>query len=233
MYRPGKILKTGTWTDTGGVGAYQMSSASTVLDLDQGVPAWRGVAPMKWARSFHNLTVLPDGNVLSLGGQSRYNPNSLADSPVLQPEIWNPTNNTWTAVASHARPRGYHNTSLLLPDGRILLAGSGRLQGSAMINETNAEIYSPPYCTRARGQRSRPPPARWPTAARSRSRRLTPPASRRSASSGSARSRTRSTWTSAGRNSTFRQVARRARDRRPHVPEHGASRRVLRLCDRR
>ena len=36
-------------------------------------------------------------------------------------------------MASSVRPRGYHNTSLLLPDGRILLAGSGRLDGSLMV----------------------------------------------------------------------------------------------------
>jgi predicted phage tail protein len=34
---------------------------------------------------------------------------------------------------------------MLLPDGRILLAGSGRLDGSLMPNEQTAEIFSPPY----------------------------------------------------------------------------------------
>ncbi len=48
-------------------------------------------------------------------------------------------------MASSVRPRGYHNTSLLLPDGRILLAGSGRLDGSLMTPEKTAEIFSPPY----------------------------------------------------------------------------------------
>ncbi len=144
MYRPGKILKTGSWTDTD-FGDPPIVNGSTVLDLDQGVPAWRNVAPMKWARTYHTLTVLPDGDVLSLGGQSRFNANALQDSPVLQPEVWDPDTDTWTALASSKRPRGYHNTSLLLPDGRILLAGSGRLDGSLMVDETTAEIYSPPY----------------------------------------------------------------------------------------
>ena len=40
-------------------------------------------------------------------------------------------------MASSMRPRGYHNMSMLLPDGRILLAGSGRLDGSLMPNETD------------------------------------------------------------------------------------------------
>jgi hypothetical protein len=144
MYRPGKILKTGAWTDTD-FGNPPIGNGAAVLDLDQGVPAWRTTTPTKWARTYHTLTVLPDGDVLSLGGQARFNANSLADSPVLQPEIWDPDSDTWTAMASSVRPRGYHNTSLLLPDGRILLAGSGRLDGSLMANETTAEIFSPPY----------------------------------------------------------------------------------------
>jgi hypothetical protein len=144
MYRPGKVLKTGTWTDTD-FGNPAIHNRSAVLDLDQTVPAWRSVAPMKWSRTYHTLTVLPDGDVLALGGQSAFGANSLVNSPVLQGEIWNPDTDAWKPIASSLRPRGYHNTSLLLPDGRILLAGSGRLDGSMMINEMSAEIYSPPY----------------------------------------------------------------------------------------
>jgi Concanavalin A-like lectin/glucanases superfamily/Galactose oxidase-like, Early set domain/Bacterial Ig domain/Glyoxal oxidase N-terminus len=148
MYRPGKILKSGTWTDTQFPGSVPVGNRAAVLDLDQTVPAWREVARMKWARTFHTLTVLPDGDVLALGGQSVADANSLDDSAVMQPEIWHPANDTWTPLANHVRPRGYHNTSLLLPDGRILLAGSGRLDGSLMTNEQTAEIYSPPYLFR-------------------------------------------------------------------------------------
>jgi hypothetical protein len=40
--------------------------------------------------------------------------------------------------------RGYHSTALLLPDGRVLVAGGG--QGAfATLNQNNAEIYSPAY----------------------------------------------------------------------------------------
>ncbi len=54
---------------------------SAVLDLDQTVPAWRSVAPMKWARTYHTLTVLPDGDVLALGGQGVAGANSLPEQP--------------------------------------------------------------------------------------------------------------------------------------------------------
>ena len=59
-------------------------------------------------------------------------------------EIWDPDTDTWTETAvARQRPRLYHSSSLLLPDGRVLLAGGGAF--APAVNETNAEIYSPPY----------------------------------------------------------------------------------------
>jgi len=145
MYRPGKILKSGTWADPDFPSDVPVTNRAAALDLNETVPTWREVAPMKWKRTFHTLTVLPDGDVLALGGTRSPQGNDVTSSAVLEPEIWHPETDTWTSMASSARPRGYHNTSLLLPDGRILLAGSGRLDGSMMPNEQTAEIFSPPY----------------------------------------------------------------------------------------
>ena len=63
---------------------------------------------------------------------------------VLPAEIWNPDTETWTTVASLQNGREYHSTALLLPDGRVLMAGGGGLPGRA-TDQKNAEIYSPPY----------------------------------------------------------------------------------------
>jgi hemin uptake protein HemP len=48
---------------------------------------------------------------------------------VLPTEIWNPDTDTWTVGASLAIARLYHSSALLLPDGRVLIAGGGQSSG--------------------------------------------------------------------------------------------------------
>ena len=97
---------------------------------------------MAFARRHHNLTVLPTGEVLATGGVAGTKHNDLT-KPVRAAEIWNPTTGTWRTVASNAIVRGYHGTSIFLPDGRVLNSGSGDAAGAP--DQLNAEIYSPPY----------------------------------------------------------------------------------------
>ena len=67
MYRPGKILRTGT---PGGPGAAAnvASAATYTLDMTSGTGTLQQVASMANPRAFLNLTTLPDGNVLVTGG---------------------------------------------------------------------------------------------------------------------------------------------------------------------
>ncbi len=96
-------------------------------------PSWRFTASMNQARRHPNAVLLPDGEVLVIGGGLT----DEAESPILDAEIFDPVSETWSAVASMQRPRVYHSTAILLPDGRVLAAGSD--------GEYTAEIYSPPY----------------------------------------------------------------------------------------
>ena len=92
---------------------------------------------MKYARSYENLTLLPDGTVLTSGGES--SSDGVDTSQAVYPaEIWNPDTEQWTTVASLSIPRLYHSTALLLPDGRVLMAGGGQLPGSSAINRRSS-----------------------------------------------------------------------------------------------
>ena len=96
---------------------------------------------MAYPRYLHNLTVLADGSVLAVGGATDLNMTS--NTGTLAPELWNPATETWQTMASMRDRRNYHSISLLLPDGRVLVAGGGRLPPAADF--LTAEIFSPPY----------------------------------------------------------------------------------------
>lgn len=136
MYDDGKILYAG--------GAMTTNTAE-VIDLDDASPAWRFTSPMAFARRHLNLTVLPTGEVLATGGVGGTTFDDVSKG-VHAAELWNPETGRWTTMASNVVTRGYHSTSLLLPDGRVLNAGSG--QGAGAPDERNAELFSPPYLSR-------------------------------------------------------------------------------------
>jgi hypothetical protein len=89
--------------------------------------------------------LLPDGNVLvTNGGQTTH----VRDDgqAVRQAEMWSPATQQFRKLASMVAPRLYHSTALLLPDGRVLVAGGGRfVDGNDPADQLSAEIYSPPY----------------------------------------------------------------------------------------
>src|SRR5262249_51965335 len=128
MYRPGKILKLGTSANPDA--AVRPSAATAyVLDMTQGSPAWRQVPSMNFARTYATAVLLPDGNVVVVGGGPTTDALGLG-SAVLQPELWSPATETFITLTPMQTPRLYHSTALLLPDGRVLVAGGGRFFGS-------------------------------------------------------------------------------------------------------
>jgi hypothetical protein len=158
MYSPGRFMKTGSASDVDAPTAPTVAT-TYVLDMNQPTPVWRQTQSMDSARGFHNLTTLPDGTVLVTGGGGTTDGvnTSLA---VYDAELWVPDTESWTTMAAGQRPRLYHSTALLLPDGRVLSAGGGRVVGLPSIDQPSAEIFSPPYLFRgARPEITAIPPA--------------------------------------------------------------------------
>ena len=141
MYRPNMILKSGTGSAPPPRAPILPSAVTAyVLDMNQPTPTWLAVAPMAFPRTYHTLTMLPDGNVLATGGSQTTDPGS---APIYAAEIWNPQTGTWSLMSSMQMARTYHETALLLPDGRVLVGGGGGCCNAP--DQTNAEIFSPPY----------------------------------------------------------------------------------------
>ena len=84
---------------------------------------------MAFPRTYHNLTLLPDGTVLATGGG--ITTDAIDAGGAVEPaELWSPVTQTWTTLAGLSVPRLYHSIALLLPDGRVLVAGGGRFFGA-------------------------------------------------------------------------------------------------------
>ena len=133
MYRPGKILRMGG----GEVGIAQCE----VIDMTAPAPAWRPIAPLSFPRRRPDLTLLPDGTAIAIGGSIEGQ--SSPECAMHAAEIWDPDTETWTTMASMDRPRIYHSTAVLLADGRVLTAGGEDSHTAG--GQRSAEIYSPPY----------------------------------------------------------------------------------------
>jgi hypothetical protein len=141
MYSPGKIMKSGTSSDAGAPNA-PATNTTYVLDMTLASPAWQETAPMASPRAFHNLTVLPDGNVLATGGEQTLDGSSIPNA-VYQAELWSPTTQNWRTLSLEQVPRLYHSTAVLLPDARVLVAGGGSVYPAT--DENSGEYFSPPY----------------------------------------------------------------------------------------
>ena len=87
---------------------------------------------MSSPRSNANATILPDGKVFINGGDA-YNDNEFS---IFTPEIYNTKTQTFKTLSQGYFRRNYHSTSLLLPDGTILVSGG---------DVWNSEIFYPPY----------------------------------------------------------------------------------------
>ncbi|HEY9845098.1 MAG TPA: galactose oxidase-like domain-containing protein, partial [Candidatus Caenarcaniphilales bacterium] len=148
MYDEGKVLLVGGSNTKYG----PPTKTAEVIDLYKGSPPrWIPVGSMANARRHHNLTLLADGKVLATGGTSSDSFNNTSGR-ILAAEMWDPATANWSTMASMQVTRTYHSTAVLLPDGRVLMAGGGLPAGNGDPNDPqtkqgnyNAEIYSPPY----------------------------------------------------------------------------------------
>ena len=126
---------TPAWVD--GCGTLGTSNPPGCIPESQGGPQ-----AMDAIRENENLVLLPDGTVMAEGGGQGGGKYSNA---VYYPDDFNPTTNTWASRttgdwAAQQVQRTYHSTAVLLPDGRVVSAGSD--YGS---NPESLEVFSPPY----------------------------------------------------------------------------------------
>jgi hypothetical protein len=113
------------------------TETAELIDLGRLPYAWEQIDPLQDKRAHTCAVLLPDGRVLAVGGNST----GLFDTPVLNVQVFDPEEIKWRQLAPMSVPRGYHSTALLLPDGRVLTAGTTPFGPY----ELRLEVYSPDY----------------------------------------------------------------------------------------
>jgi len=125
--------------------ATQARNSAFLVNYSSGGVSSRRIAPMAYARAYHTSVVLPNGDVVIVGGQARPQP-FTDDQASLVPEIWSPGTERFVAMSQTpmTQPRTYHSVALMLPDARVL-SGGGGLCGGCGVNHANTETFTPPY----------------------------------------------------------------------------------------
>ncbi len=114
-------------------------------------------------RWYGSGVVLPDGSIMVFSGADRDGVVLPGlDVPVVVAERFDARTETWKPMATQHRTRTYHNTALLMPDGRVLVGGHAPISTAYLSNidlsslgfsqgdgrDPSFEIYSPPYVFR-------------------------------------------------------------------------------------
>ena len=105
-----------------------------IVDLNGLEPVVTPTADLDQLRIWSNVMVLADGKVLVNGGSAV---DTQLTGVAYAAAIRDPVTGQWTLGASAVKPRLYHSTALLLPDGSVLTAGGG---APGPVNNLNAEI---------------------------------------------------------------------------------------------
>src|SRR5882672_1268421 len=102
--------------------------------------------------------ILPDGRVLSFGGQysgpapapvATTNAGTIPDCTRVA-DLYDPTMNAWRPLADLNRFIHYHNVTVLVPDGRVIATGGAGLSSNRSFagDDSSIEAFEPPYLFR-------------------------------------------------------------------------------------
>ncbi|KAJ1566732.1 hypothetical protein HK405_008655 [Cladochytrium tenue] len=144
-----------------------------------GLAAWDMSDTLPSGRVMGDLINLPDGSTLLLNGagagMAGWDKGRDPTFQALLYQRYEPAGSRWKALDSSTVPRLYHSTVTLLPDGRVLVAGSAPNDPTSFSEQSSSppafdteyrvEYYMPPYLTAgaSRPQLQTLSATSWPT----------------------------------------------------------------------
>ncbi len=169
-YHEAQFLTAGgvpTYVTAGSPGGYLPVSSSRIdtvtVNGDDMSYESRLTGPLNQPRWYGSSVVMPDGSVMVFSGGTRDGVVVPGlEGAIRQAERFDPQTETWQVMATAHRKRTYHNTAVLMPDGRVLIGGHSPINTAylSFINfdslgladyagrDPSFEIYTPPYALR-------------------------------------------------------------------------------------
>lgn len=117
--------------------AYLVCLLLALLSRPGEAAGWRQAAYPLEPRTSHTATLLSNGSVLVVGGQS-----TMTGAILSSAEIYNPVLDRWTPAGALKQAR-YRHTATLLASGRVLVAGGDAAADTFDTTLATAEIYDP------------------------------------------------------------------------------------------
>lgn len=131
----GKVLVVGGYTGT----ASSQKTIGTVKIYDPMTDLWSAGASLNIKRAEHTATLLPDGKVLVIGGDT-HGAGIASFSSVEATELYDPLTDSWTYSGNLTHARVGH-TATLLADGRVMVVGGHTARIVRQLK--TVELYNP------------------------------------------------------------------------------------------
>jgi N-acetylneuraminic acid mutarotase len=132
------LVSGGTYVGGGSGGALSSSEL-----YNPSTRSWTTTGSLNTARWGHTATLLPNGQVLVVGGVGS---GVGASGDLSSAELYDPSTGIWTATGSLSTTLAFH-TATLLPNGKVLVAGGDHpvstSNGGGSVSLDSAEIYDP------------------------------------------------------------------------------------------
>lgn len=116
------------------------------IDFNEKNLRWQKISSMNHRRVMPDSIILPDQTLFVVNGSGKGRSDQAVD-PVMEPEIFNPSTETWIKAQPTTIPRLYHATALLLSDGSVLTTGTDGEWNKPPFNQDqkNLELFKPWY----------------------------------------------------------------------------------------
>ncbi|MBW4934970.1 galactose oxidase early set domain-containing protein [Marinobacter sp. F4206] len=169
-YHTSEFLTAGgvpTYVAAGSPGGYLPVSSSRIDTVttngDDMAYESRLTGSLNQPRWYGSGVMMPDNSVMVFSGGTRDGVVATGlEGAIIQAERFDLETETWKPMASANRERTYHNTAVLMPDGRVLVGGHSPINTAylSFVNldelgfadyagrDPSFEIYTPPYATR-------------------------------------------------------------------------------------